>query len=144
FESLGNPCVTPANRCGTAFAEGGVRDTDWWGPITITEPTIVNWTLTSEFPGISFALEVSDCESVGAAPDAAISNNCEPGSASSCLPPGTWVIFVSVAASDGTPIGEGFPCGTRNNYTLSVSCEAGECTPPDTSNDECATAPVVT
>lgn len=143
FEPLGNVCTTPATRCGTSWADGDSRDTDWWGPFTLAQPTTVNWSLRSEFPGVAFAVRVDDCAALVVGDETASSVGCQLGSASECLPAGQWVIFVGPGNADGSGVFNEFPCGSHNDYILTVNC-GGACTPVGEANDLCADAIDVT
>jgi len=115
--------------CGRAFAEGGIRDTDWYlvghsgGPIT--------GTLISQFPGVCFIVDgIAECRPVVVG-DIGCGDFCENiAVASANLPPGNYAVFVATGMCDGSGIFEGFPCGSGfNDYVLEIACEPciGDC-----------------
>ncbi len=110
--------------CGTAWAEGGTRDTDWFLVTTTAECTTLTATLTYEGNGVVFIVD-----GIGACAPVVIgvtgsSNNCEAGPpASADVPPGTYAVFVANAAFDGAP------CGGAVDYFVTLECIEG-CEPP--------------
>ena len=122
--------------CGSAWADGGTRDTDWYlidvPAVDGSGNTAVTVTLSAEFPADSFLLLVTDCNAI-TLPDpdnngVNVDAGCAAGSDSYtvCLPVGQYAIFVGAAVLEN-PIFEGVPCGSgANDYRLSVTC--GPCT----------------
>ncbi len=118
--------------CGTAWAEDGTRDTDWYiinvPAVDGSGSTAVTVTLTSEFPADSFILDLAGgCDAIDL-PDPEnngvnVDGGCNAGSASYtvCLPVGQYVVFVAPATAAG-PLFEGLPCGAANDYRLQVTC----------------------
>ncbi len=103
--------------CGTGWADGGTRDTDWY-LVTISGGTL-SGTLTSEFPAVVFVVDgIGACAPVvvGTTGESA---NCSTGTASADLSAGDYVIFVAPQNFDGTP------CGTANDYRVTITCESG-------------------
>jgi hypothetical protein len=126
--------------CGTAWAQSGVRDTDWYviwfdnaGGGAQTDDCIrLRSSLRSEFNGVNFIVGgIENCSpEVLGQPGA--SDNCEtilPAEAEIFLDgiPGlsddVYVVFVATSAFDGTPCG-----GGDNEYTFDLTCEP--CHPP--------------
>jgi hypothetical protein len=100
--------------CGTAWADGGTRDTDWY-ELDITEPTIVTITLESEFPGIVFLLDLVEC--AGPPGISETTADCVPSPPLIArLEPGVYQIVVGTQGFDG------FPCGTSNDYRVTLDC----------------------
>ncbi|MEE9297113.1 MAG: proprotein convertase P-domain-containing protein, partial [Phycisphaerae bacterium] len=126
--------------CGTARADGGTRDTDWYR-VTVPAETEIHGTLTSQFPGVNFIVDgIPDCTPVVAG-DIGCSDGCTPiADASACLPAGEYVVFVAPGDCAGGGIFEGIPCGGGNNdYVLEISC--APCgPPPGPENDNCQDA----
>lgn len=125
--------------CGTSWAEGGDRDTDWY-TFNVSDTNgdgvaRINATLSSEFPSLLFILN-SDCGNIVAhAMDQ--TDNCQSTTISACVPaPGTYRVFVSPGTADAA-IYEGIPCGAGGQYALTVTCE-DLCLPP--TNDLCINA----
>ncbi len=116
--------------CGTAWADGDTRDTDWY---IINLPDSdgdgfeqITATLFSQFPGVCFILSgpPSDCANIVSVGTTGCSDNCANiSTATACLPaPATYTIFVAAGNCNGSGIFDGFPCGTQNDYTLEVTC----------------------
>ncbi len=104
--------------CGTAWSDGGIRDTDWYLVETSDPCTTLTATLTAAFDGVVFIVGgVPDCAPVvlGAAGDG---GNCAAGSpAVADVGPGLYAIFVATADF------EGFPCDSGlNDYTVALAC----------------------
>jgi hypothetical protein len=111
--------------CGTAWATGGTRDTDWY-EITVEVPTQITFTGTANFPlviGLVNTGGIPDCGLAGALNPFATAPSCQTASFTACLVPGTHWLFVAVNAFDG------FPCGTSNDYVISLEC-GDECVAP--------------
>jgi hypothetical protein len=116
--------------CGTAWADGGTRDTDWYivedfqgGPITAT--------LVSEFPGVVFIVGgLEQCAPFVIAEGSSV--DCRStGAASAEIEPGLLgVVFVATASF------EGFPCGTSNDYRVTIECCAPNPCVEDFDGDE--------
>lgn len=103
--------------CGTMYTVGSIRDTDWY-QFTITAPSVVNWTVQAEAP-LEAILLTTSCPptilNVGAA------NRCGSTVATALLAPGTYRAFVG-------GVGDGYPCGTSNDYIATLTCGAvGAC-----------------
>jgi len=122
--------------CGTSWATGGTRDTDWF-EVTLTETTEVTFTGTAAFPlviGIVDTGGVPDCAFATALDPFATGAACDAVSFTTCLNPGTYWFFVAPS------VFEGFPCGGDNNdYFVTLSCVA-DCVVPTLENDDCEDA----
>ena len=98
--------------CGTAWADGSVRDTDWY-EFTLTQSEAVTWTVTADFP-VQIAL------GKGCSTTLALSK-ATPGMSATveqCLEPGTYWAWV------GTQDFDGYPCGSgANNYVGTLTCK---------------------
>ncbi|MCA9291352.1 MAG: hypothetical protein KDA25_09495 [Phycisphaerales bacterium] len=103
--------------CGTAWADAGTRDTDWYR-VTLTNGGTLSGTLQSEFDGVVFIVDgIAACAPVVIGETGA-SVNCTPGTASAVVGPGQYVVFVATNAF------EGYPCDSGNNdYRLAISCD---------------------
>ncbi len=116
---------------GTAWADGGTRDTDWY---LINLPDtggngmeVLTATLVSNFEGLSFVLDIGNpmCSSVMIEGTFGCSDNGVPiqDASATLSAPGTYVIFVATGMCNGGGIFDGLPCsGEENNYELSVEC----------------------
>lgn len=108
--------------CGTCWADGGDRDTDWY-EFSVDNDTQVRWTVFGRLPTTAYLLDTScppNFLSSVEIPD----DQC-PTSGTVCLEPGTYRIFVAPAVYDGYGCGSGL-----NEYTLALSCAESECDPP--------------
>lgn len=92
--------------CGTAFA-GGSRDTDWY-EVTLTEQTQLDWTVTSQMP-VSVIIVAGDCDSSFGLLAESFASACRPNTASACVEPGTYYLFVSPAIEERS-LRAGAPC----------------------------------
>lgn len=125
---------------GTAWAEGGTRDTDWY-ELVITRDTYITLKIESEFPYVVGFIEkdpdignscLNECSAAngGACPggcaaatgyvDPAISGTAcqaDNNTVSAGLSPGTHWLFVAPSAFDGLPCNAG-----ANDYVLSIDC----------------------
>jgi hypothetical protein len=111
--------------CDTGTCTGGrvvARDTDWY-EFTLTEPTDVTWTVTSDFEATIGILTdtTSPCNTQRFL---AVSNAppCQTVNVTKCLPAGSYTAYVAPARIDGQ-----VPCGSI--YSAELSCSAGTCTP---------------
>jgi hypothetical protein len=116
--------------CGSSWADGGTRDTDWF-TFTLTQPSSVTWTVDAEFPMVIGFVDASQgC----AAPQffnlSTTTGLCGNTFSIDNLAAGTWWTFIAPNGFNG------FPCGTSNNYVASLNCVPIVVAP----NDECAGA----
>ena len=138
--------------CGTAWADGGNRDTDWY--LVSHGGGILSAKLTSQFAGHCFIVDgIGVCSPVVVG-DVGCSGDCNStADASADLPAGEYVVFVAAGNCAGSGLFDGLPCGNGNNdYVLSISCEGlvtGACCLPDStcvdgvSQSECEDEPSV-
>jgi len=109
---------------GTGWADGGTRDTDWF-QFTVDEETEVVATLQSQFDGVVFIVDASDCGAPAVLGTTGASADCEViQPASACVSPGTYVVFVAPGNPDGSGVFEGFPCGFNNDYAVTLECNS--------------------
>ncbi len=168
------PYFSPINLGDTVCGEGGTftfgadqfRDTDWY-KITLADYTQLTWAVEAEFPvlfGIVDTGGVDDCTQVSAFLVSATADECQPGSVTACLGPGTWYLFVApsvftdvdcdadyTATVTGGPCPEGACCneGVCDVFNL-IECNAAggswlgegtDCDPnPCPQNDDCDVA----
>jgi hypothetical protein len=116
--------------CGTSWADGGLRDTDWF-TFTLTQPSTVTWTVDADFPmTIGFVDASQGC----AAPQffnlTTTTGICGNSFSIDNLAAGTWWTFIAPNTFNG------FPCGSSNNYVASINCVPLVVA----ANDECAGA----
>jgi subtilisin-like proprotein convertase family protein len=138
--------------CGTAWADGGTRDTDWY--LVNHAGGVISSTLVSQSQCVNFIVDVGggNCSVISVVGNIGCANECLPiADASADLPPGAYVVFVATGTCDGGGIFEGVPCGSGfNDYYISIACEGveiGACCLPDgtcvdgTTQPECETPP---
>ncbi|MEM7261550.1 MAG: hypothetical protein AAF488_06125, partial [Planctomycetota bacterium] len=113
--------------CGTAWADGGVRDLDYYR-ITLLEVSTLTTTTTSAFPSTTFVAEdvAGDCSSFIIL-DTYNEDGCVGASNSITLRPGTYYVALGTGDVDG-PIFGGFPCGSGSNeYSISFDVVSADC-----------------
>ncbi|MBX3354673.1 MAG: hypothetical protein KF724_03125 [Phycisphaeraceae bacterium] len=119
--------------CGTAWASGGTRDTDWY-VLDLADETEITVTITSQLPMVIGIVNTTDCATATELNPFAAGDFCGTATFTVTLPAGTHWVFAAPAVFNG------FPCGSGNNdYALTVSCASGPvCTEnPDQSGDGC-------
>jgi len=102
--------------CGTAWADAGSRDTDWY-ELVLDSPKILTWSVTAEFPVYALIIDGnSGC--IASVPVIGVGQGlaCEPAIATATVPPGTYWLWV------GNQTFEGNPCGAFNNYVAELTC----------------------
>jgi hypothetical protein len=102
--------------CGSAWAQGGSRDTDWYR-FVLPDPTPINIQLAAELPASLSLLSFNgeNCQDIQLIASDNTPPCGEPATISLPLPPGTYLIVVAPG------VFEGFPCGSRNAYTLTAN-----------------------
>jgi hypothetical protein len=106
--------------CGTFWAEGGTRDTDWF-EFDLLEPAVVTMTAQSTL-NVTIGLLTNTCPPTIYEIDA--TQSCG-ATISACLPAGSSVAFIARAGFDDPACGS----GDLNSYTFTLS--VGEtCEPP--------------
>ncbi len=111
------PLVCGDVVCGTAWADAGSRDTDWY-EIVVDEPTTITWSVTAEFPVYAFIIE-GNFECAGSYIMAqGTGNPCETAVATATVPPGTYWLWV------GNQSFYDNPCGESNDYVAELNCES--------------------
>lgn len=133
--NLSTPAFGPAlacgaTVCGTSWADGGNRDTDWY-PITLTEPTKITWTVEAAFPVQVFIVNHACDDELYIH---ATASGADQATAEACLPPGDYRLIAAVNATDG------YPCGSVSDYVGTVSCES--CVPQGQSCSDPIPVPV--
>jgi hypothetical protein len=105
---------------GTAWAEDGFKDTDWY-EITVDEITPITFRGTAEFPLLIGVVDTggsADCvagSAYGQLNPLALANPCTEASISTCLEPGTWYLFVAPQVTFGWPcVADGCNCPDLN------------------------------
>jgi len=145
------PVALDQTMCGTAWASGSTRDTDWY-ELVLTESMILTLNGEGEFMGLDVIMGFietvpigsNDCaDSTGYINPYAVGAECEELTVvTECIPAGTYWPFVAAYPYDG------LPCGTENDYVFTITGEpcyipvgaccisTGECI-PDQTEDQC-------
>ncbi|MFH2055026.1 MAG: hypothetical protein ABIJ61_03625, partial [bacterium] len=114
--------------CGSIWADGGSRDTDWY-ELVLTEANLVEWYCEAEFDAVIGFVDTSDCGLAAALDPYATFYACETGSVSRVAGPGTYWLFVSHQTYYDVP------CGGDNDFFATVTCTPlteGACCDPAT------------
>lgn len=102
--------------CATAWADGGVRDTDWF-KVTVSEPTRVTLSCIGEMPMVFGLVNSTDCATATRIDPLGATQLCAQTHLDICLSAGENWLF---AAPNGFI---GYPCdGGNNEYWLALSC----------------------
>ncbi len=124
--------------CGTIWADGGTRDTDWY-EVTVTSSGTLTWTCEAEFDVVIGY--IAGCPD--GAPDCGCITQLDPYATGGCNDvisvsvdaiPGTYWFFVSHQAYEGQP------CGFQNDYVVTLDCGApptGRCCYGDPGAPDC-------
>lgn len=130
-DSTNNACArTPANPAavssiacgqtvfGSAWANNNLRDLDYY-QFTVGQSGLVTLNLQAEFNGLLAIATIAggDCANLAVVSSTAPSA-CQAGSLTATLAAGTYYVIVTPAAFTG------YPCGTNNDYILSMSIGA--------------------
>ncbi|MEM7166761.1 MAG: hypothetical protein AAF581_14940 [Planctomycetota bacterium] len=150
--------VTPAcgqSFCGTVWATGGLRDTDFY-IVEPTQVTTISAQITSNLPVIVALLADAggDCVGVDIIATAFNTGDCGTAAFSHTVPGGTYYVFVAPDPGNGTGLFNFLPCGGTNDYALTIDCVSPPCqltasgTPegepvPTSTNNGCDSNPVV-
>ncbi|MDH3889548.1 MAG: hypothetical protein OEV49_00565 [candidate division Zixibacteria bacterium] len=110
--------------CGTAWADGGSRDTDWY-EFTLTGPVFITVTGQADFDFVLGFVDTADCALASSVDPAVAGAACDVISTSRVAGPGTYWVFA--APNTGT----GVNCGQNHEYWFAL-----ECTPLDYRPDE--------
>jgi hypothetical protein len=112
------PTYTPISigdvYCGSAWANGGSRDTDWY-ELTIETPKTLTWTVSAEFPVLAFIIDGNAACAGLTILDDATAMACGTAVATATVPPGKYWLWV------GNQLFVGNPCGNYNNYVAELT-----------------------
>ena len=123
---------------GLAWANGGLRDTDWY-ELDIVAETEVTLTIEAEFPFVMGYAQTGtpgsgECgDATGLVEPFVDGVACETASLTSVLTPGTWWPFVAPSVGDGVPCPAG--PGAGNDYVLAIKTGPPPC-PWDCAGDD--------
>jgi hypothetical protein len=115
------PITCGETVCGTVWADGSLRDTDWYEVVT-AEPMILTWTVEAAFPVVTGLVETAspgsgDCSDMtGHLEPFALGEPCEVVNvATYSLPAGTY--WFHVANQDFFD----YPCGVDSDYVATLT-----------------------
>lgn len=114
------PITCGETICGTFWADGSIRDTDWYS-FTLSETTSTTLSVKSVVP-VTLALLDSNCPPFIYV-ISTITGAC-PAEVSWCLEAGSYTAFVAPGFFAGLPCGS----GDANNYVATLQCN-GSCEP---------------
>ncbi len=116
------PLTDGVTVCGTAWADGGTRDTDWY-ELVLTQPAVLTLDCVTDFEGVFGLVEqiepgVPGCDNTtGYISPWTSTAECEPDTLTTdCLPGGTYYMFVTHLSLYEAPCGSG-----ANDYQLTVT-----------------------
>jgi len=101
--------------CGTSWANGTQRDTDWF-QISIDSPKTLSWNVTSEFPGLIFIIDGNRGCGDYVTLASEVAEPCIPVSVTATVPPGTYWLWVGPISWELN-----IPCGSSNDYTAQLT-----------------------
>jgi hypothetical protein len=109
------PIACGQTVCANQWADGNIRDTDWYQFSIAQDQTSVNWSVYAAFPSVAFLLN-NDCGNIALVAPAGTGNCPVRTEATGCtaLNAGTYVAFAAPAAFTG------LPCGGKNNAYYGV------------------------
>jgi len=118
--------------CGTAWAAGGTRDTDWY-VLELAEETEIEFAMESQLPMIFGIVDTTDCATATAINPFATTELCGSGTLTVTLAAGTHWVFAASTSFNG------FPCDADgfSAYVLTANCAGGCVVNPDQSGDGC-------
>ncbi|MDH3889550.1 MAG: dockerin type I repeat-containing protein [candidate division Zixibacteria bacterium] len=110
--------------CGTAWADGGSRDTDWYS-FTLASTMTIELTGSAEFPYVLGFVDTSDCALAASVDPVAVGLACDTQTVSRVAGPGTYYVFMAVNDYNN------YPCADNNDYFFQLRCFGGDPTPED-------------
>ena len=101
--------------CGTAWADGSSRDTDWY-EFAIETPKTITWSVKAEFPVLIFMIKANsgctDYEIIAST----TAMPCDTAELSAIVAPGAYWVLVMPSEFDGVA------CELNNNYVAELTC----------------------
>lgn len=122
---------------GTAWAECGTRDTDWYMIPTVLGPTTVTATLDAQFTGNVSFFEVSDCANPTLLGTGAVTATCSSGTTTTVEIDAALQVAIVVSHFsffDGSCVGAGAGSGGNNDYRLGLVIGGDEPCEGDSNN----------
>lgn len=119
--TLFTPIECGQTICGSAWADGGTRDTDWY-ELVLTSPATITMSIESQLPmviGVVNTGGIPDCGLATALDPFLLVPPCSPdNSFTVVLPAGVHWLFAATSTFDGHPC-----IGAENEYVVEVGCE---------------------
>jgi hypothetical protein len=113
FESIGTAGV---EICGTAWADGDIRDTDWF-ELSLATPCTVTIRVEAAFPPLAVIVDGNGQCSGAAILSSNSGPECSTVVTHAVLPAGNWWLVVLPDTFNGYPCGSG-----KNSYVASIDC----------------------
>ncbi len=113
FESIGTAGV---EICGTAWADGDFRDTDWF-ELSLATPCTVTIRVEAAFPPLAIIVDGNGQCSGAAVLSSNSGPECSTVVTHAVLPAGNWWLVVLPDTFNGYPCGSG-----KNSYVASIDC----------------------
>ncbi|MBU2626402.1 MAG: hypothetical protein KKG33_12655, partial [candidate division Zixibacteria bacterium] len=122
--NMGTPTWEPIacgeTICGTVWASGSTRDTDWF-ELVLTADANITFECEAEFPFVVGYIDgcpmgSPDCGCITALNPYAVGDPCTSQLINMDLTAGTHWLFVSASVYDG------YPCGADNDYVATLTC----------------------
>lgn len=115
------PAFTPISCgdviCGTAWADGTNRDTDWY-ELVLDAPKTITWSVTAEFPVTAYIIDGNyGCDGLSVV-GIGQGVTCETAIATATLAPGIYWLWVGDQSWSNIN-----PCGDNNTYVAELTCE---------------------
>lgn len=103
--------------CGSAWADGTSRDTDWY-ELVLDAPKTITWSVTAEFNVYAFIIDGNfGCENAYII-SLGMGGPCETAVATATLAPGIYWLWVGDQSYYNVN-----PCGDNNTYVAELTCE---------------------
>jgi hypothetical protein len=133
--NMGTPAFEPIacgdTVCGTVWANGGIRDTDWYEVVTAGD-TQLTWTVEAELPIVIGLVDFNNPGSGECNDTTGYLNPFTTGSpcdqvniTTECLPAGTYWLFVAPQDFDN------LPCDSNSDYVATLTCQGCVIPAPD-------------
>jgi len=117
--------------CGTAWADAGLRDLDYYS-IDVGNISTISVTLNSAFPSELYLVEsvggAANCDGL-LVTDLVNGGSCSPISINRTVVAGTYYVVIATGDAAG-PIFDGIPCGAspgQNDYQVDISINSADC-----------------
>lgn len=123
--------------CGTVWATGGNRDTDFF-LLQLDQVTTLTAELVTNAPVVMALVQITgaSCAQLDVFDVAYQNGNCAPITASGTIPGGSYYIFIAPDPGNGAGLFDGVLCGSGNDYALTITCTSPPCQLSSTGTSE--------